>query len=113
MFLQRLNASLWDHVTGSADVMWEGKEQMLLWVLSLGALATGGDSMMRNRYVQEIHRVCDVLGVFGFEGFVKMLNGVVWRDAERDLNLVALWNEVHSGMSFENLSFEELSLEAI
>jgi len=113
MFLQRLNSNLWDHVTRSVDVIWEGNEQMLLWVLSLGALASRGDGMMRNRYVREIHRICDVLGVFSLEGFVTMLNGVVWRDAERDLNLVALWNEVHSGMSFENLSFEELNLEAI
>ncbi|PVH83944.1 hypothetical protein DL98DRAFT_652034 [Cadophora sp. DSE1049] len=109
-FLQRLNTQLWDQLTGEVNLMWEGKEQMLLWVLSLGALASSGDGMMRGRYVREIHGVCNVLGVVSLEGFVALLNGVVWRDAERDLNLVALWNEVHSGMSFGNLGFEELHL---
>ncbi|KAH7379836.1 hypothetical protein BKA64DRAFT_749989 [Cadophora sp. MPI-SDFR-AT-0126] len=112
MFLQRLNIQLWDQTTGEVNSMWEGKEQMLLWVLSLGALANRGDGMMKARYVREIQRICHTLGVVRLESLVALLSGVVWRDAERDLNLVALWNEVHSGMSFENLGFEELHLGA-
>ncbi|KAK0113474.1 hypothetical protein ONS96_014338 [Cadophora gregata f. sp. sojae] len=110
MFLQRLNAQLWDPITFDVNLMWEGKEQMLLWVLSLGALASRGIEMMRARYVREMERVCNTLGAVDLEGFIALLNGVVWRDAGRDLNLVALWNEVHSGMNFENFGFEDLQL---
>ncbi|KAL2074159.1 hypothetical protein VTL71DRAFT_7937 [Oculimacula yallundae] len=112
MFFQRLDECLFSNVdkeTGRVGVMWEGKERMLVWVLCLGALASIGREDMRRKYVLEVKRVCDVLGITSLCGFVELLNSVVWRDAGGDLKLVALWNEAYSGM-FETLRFEELEL---
>ncbi|KAL5327563.1 hypothetical protein ACEPPN_005263 [Leptodophora sp. 'Broadleaf-Isolate-01'] len=111
MFLQRLNDRLWDPMSGKVNAMWEGKEQMLIWVLSLGALASVGNEVTRKMFVTEMKRACDTLGVFGLEDFVAQLKGVVWRYPERDLNLVALWNEVYGGLSFESLELMEMDLD--
>ncbi|KAH7327086.1 hypothetical protein BKA65DRAFT_509904 [Rhexocercosporidium sp. MPI-PUGE-AT-0058] len=110
MFLERLKDRLWDSTSGEVSVVWEGKEQMLLWVLSLGALASVGNEVTRIKFVKEMQRVCETLGVGGLGGFTAQLKGVVWREPERDLKLVALWNEVHGGISFESLELGKLEL---
>lgn len=87
---------------------------MLLWVLSLGALASVGDEAMRKMYVKEMHRVCDKLAVARLDDFTAQLSDVVWREAARDLLLVGLWNEVQGWTAFEKqglwAGLEELDL---
>ncbi|KAL2060718.1 hypothetical protein VTL71DRAFT_9359 [Oculimacula yallundae] len=109
-FLQRLNVQLWDESKESVSIFWQGKEQMLLWVLTLGALSSVGDSKLRYIYTEKIRQVCRIMNVTHLEELTSRLSGVVWRDSGRDLNLVGLWNEVQGGLGYGTLGLEVLVL---
>lgn len=107
MFIERLNAKFW-----KTDLrqLWEGKEQMLLWVLAVGALAAFGKGPSQYRYVAELNSVCAFLGIMSLQGFVAEVKNVVWRDAEKDAELEMLWDEMQRASSLEVMASEMLEL---
>lgn len=74
----------------------EANQQMLLWVLVLGAVTAVVGRPERLRLVRRLAAVCLTSGLVSLEGLTEQLEGVVWRDACRDMELGILWAEIQS-----------------
>lgn len=106
-FLERLMPLLLanDDLMGS----WNGKHQLLLWVLATSASAA---YLRQWRFELVVHlaNVCAKNKVDSFEKFVEQLKAVVWRDAEKDSKLMALWSEVELVRILETMPLEQVQL---
>lgn len=88
---------------------WNGKHQLLMWVLTTSASAAYM-RQWRFELVVNLANVCVKNSIDSFGKFVEQLKAVVWRDAERDLNLLRLWSEIESVMAFEKMSLEQTGI---
>jgi hypothetical protein len=89
-FVARLSGALFDGYPGQA---WERSSySMLHWVLAVGAMAASGRAA-RCRFVAELERISDALGVRTFVGFVGALRRIVWSERSTD-TLKSVWGEV-------------------
>lgn len=84
--------------------VWEGKYELLIWVLTIASLVARGDQ--KSKYVDHLAEVCHMVGIDSLDDLSAVLEVVAWRDARRDLSLVSLWNEVHRTMILEGSTFQ-------
>ncbi|CZR56053.1 uncharacterized protein PAC_05941 [Phialocephala subalpina] len=84
--------------------IWEGKHELLIWVLTLTSLVARGDRKLE--YVENLADVCQIVGIESLQDLTDTLEVVAWRDARQDLSLVSLWNEVHCTMVLDGSDFQ-------
>lgn len=80
---------------------WEGRYQMLLWVLAVSVRVAGaGESrvLLRARLVRLLAVVCRLAWVGSLKEFVEQLRGVVWPEqkacSDKEMGLDRVWSEV-------------------
>lgn len=100
-FVERLAPFIQDD---DLALRWSGKHQLLMWVLTTAAIAST-NRRWRFEIVVRVASVCLQNFVGSFESFLDQLKAVVWRDAERDPNLVTLWSEIECVVAFETSRF--------
>jgi hypothetical protein len=82
---------------------WNKRWQLLLWVLTIAGNAAF-QRQWRFELIVRLAKVCRRYLVTNFEAFVEQITGVVWRDADTDINLKTLWSEIECVMAFEALT---------